>query len=97
MNEHAPEIITLLAWVIVGGGTLFLALAKWIAAQLMRKLEGIESAIQQTNHTLGKIEGDLRGEVSALERRHESKIVELDRRMVKVESNCLHYHAIGKD
>ena len=82
MTEHATEIMNLLTWVILGGGGLFLALAKWIAAQLMRKLEGIEQAIKETNVTL-----------SGIERRHESRIVDVERRVDAIAQKCSFYHA----
>lgn len=97
MTEHAPEIVTLLAWVIVAGGGLFLALAKWIAAQLMRKLEGIEQAIKETNRTLGTIEGDLRGELTMLERRHEERLVKVERRVDSIRERCHIFHDHDKD
>ena len=97
MTEHAEEVINLLLWFIGIGGVAFLALAKWSAGQLMSKLEAIESAIKQTNTTLGTIEGDLRSEVAGLERRHEEKFVSHDRRIGKIEAACQHYHALGKD
>lgn len=82
MSEHASEIINLLIWVLVVGGGMFLGLAKWIAGQLMRKLEGIEQAITKTNDTL-----------AGIERRHESRIVEVERRVDSIAQRCEFFHA----
>ena len=92
MNEHAQELNALLVWILLGGGAMFIALAKWIASQLMKKLEGIEHAINETNRTLGKIEGDLRGELSDLERRHENRIVGVERRVDSIDQRCSFHH-----
>lgn len=82
MIEHASEIVDLLIWVLVIGGGMFLGLAKWIAVQLMKKLEGIEQAITKTNDTL-----------AGIERRHESRIVDVERRVDSLSQRCQFYHA----
>jgi hypothetical protein len=97
MTEHADEVIKVLLWALLGGGALFLALAKWIASQLMRKLEGIEAAIHATNTALNKIDHDLRTDVVSLERRHESRIVEVERRVSDLHTRCAIYHQRDKD
>ena len=93
MTEHANEIIQVLIWVIICVGGLFLTLAKWIATQLMKKLEGIESAINETNRTLSKIEGDLRGELVSLERRHDDRFVQVERRVDSIAERCRLIHS----
>ena len=82
MTEHASEINGLLVWVILGGGALFLALMKWIAKQLLGKLEKIEQAIDRTNTTLALIEKDMRNDLAGL-----------DRRVTTIESHCSIFHA----
>lgn len=51
-------------------------------------LNGIKEEIQKTNVKLGKIETDLHTRVSDIDRRHEVKYVELDRRVATVEGRC---------
>ena len=82
MIEHASEINGLLVWIVIGGGTLFLALMKWIAKQLLGKLEKIEQAIDRTNTTLALIEKDMRNDLAGL-----------DRRVTTIESHCSIFHA----
>ena len=92
MNEHAQELNALLVWILLGGGAMFIGLAKWIASQLMKKLEGIEQAIQTTNKTLGDSTSGLRGDILALERRHEDRIVKVERRVDVIDQRCTFHH-----
>ena len=86
MNEHAPEIVTLLAWAIIGGGGLFLAMFRWVVGRIEKKLESIEQAIDRTNTTLGAIEKDMRKDLAGL-----------DRRVTRIESVCVTRHSHDKD
>ena len=86
MNEHSQELVSLLAWGILAGGGLFLALFRWIAGRIEKKLESIESAIDRTNTTLGAIEKDMRKDLAGL-----------DRRVTRIESVCVTRHSHDKD
>lgn len=97
MIEHAPELVTLLLWALLAVGGLFVALAKWIADRLLKKLEGIEAAIGKTNDTLASATSGLRGELVALERRHDDRIVQVERRVSLIDERCRIYHEHDKD
>ena len=86
MDEHAPEIVTLLAWAIIGGGGLFLGMFRWVVGRIEKKLESIEQAIDRTNTTLGAIEKDMRKDLAGL-----------DRRVTRIESVCVTRHSHDKD
>jgi hypothetical protein len=77
MQEHAVEIVQVLVWVLLGGGSAFLAVLGWIGKQLHGELRGIKTQIEETNRTLNAIERDLRDELSGL-----------DRRVTKIETRC---------
>lgn len=51
-------------------------------------LTGIKSEIRDVNDKLEKIEGDLHKRVSDIDRRHQDQMVEIDRRVSRVEARC---------
>ena len=55
-------------------------------------LNGIKGQIQDVNNKLDIIEKDLHKRVSEVDRRHEDRLVDIDRRLVKVESRCDMHH-----
>ena len=97
MIEHAGEVINLLLWALGALGAIFVALARWIAGMVVRKLDGIEAAIKETNSTIGQATGALRGELLELERRHETRIVEVERRVSDIATRCAIFHEHDKD
>jgi len=97
MIDHAAEVIDLLLWALLVGGAMFLALARWIAAQLLKKLDGIESAIHELGATQVRSDATLRGELVALERRHEHRIVDVERRVSDLHTRCAIFHEHDKD
>lgn len=55
-------------------------------------LQGIKSEIRDVNDKLEKIETDLHKRVSDIDRRHQDVMVEIDRRLSKVEARCDFQH-----
>ena len=56
-------------------------------------LQGIKGEIRDVNDKLEKIEGDLHKRVSDIDRRHQDQVVDLDRRVSKIEARCEAVHA----
>jgi hypothetical protein len=79
--QHSQEIVSVLSWVIVAGGGLFLGLIAWIGNRLFEELKGIKEQIQETNRTLSAIEKDLRNDLT-----------HLDRRLTVLETRCNGHH-----
>lgn len=66
---------------------------------VVKVLNGIELRIGEIREEVGhiktymsKIETDLHGRVTEIERRHDDKYVDLDRRLVGVETRCTVVH-----
>ena len=55
-------------------------------------LTGIKSEISEIKGQIYKIEGDLHDRVSEMDRRHNSEIVEIDRRVSRIEARCETVH-----
>lgn len=51
-------------------------------------LNGIKGEIRDVNDKLEKIETDLHKRVSDIDRRHQDQMVEIDRRVSRVEARC---------
>lgn len=51
-------------------------------------LNGIKGEIRDVNDKLEKIESDLHKRVDSIDRRHQDQMVDLDRRVTKVEARC---------
>ena len=60
------------------------AVIGWAGSQIRKELETLGTKVEQTNGTLNKIERDLRGELT-----------DLDRRITRVESKCEQIHTNG--
>ena len=58
-------------------------------------LTGIKGEIRDVNDKLEKIEGDLHKRVSDIDRRHQDQIVDIDRRVSKIEARCSVVHQEG--
>jgi archaellum component FlaC len=56
------------------------------------EVKGVKNEVRDVNLKLERIEGDLHGRVSEVDRRHQNEIVELDRRVSKVEARCAAVH-----
>ena len=93
---------------LIALGGILIKIGKWIAHQVSQRLIGIESAIKEanqklevaikeTNTTLGQVTGALRDELLKLERRHEDRIVEVERRVSDISTHCRVYHKHDKD
>ena len=93
---------------LVALGGVIVKIGKWIAKLLAEKLAGIETAIKdanaklelaikETNATLGQSTGALREDLMKLERRHEDRIVEVERRVSDIATRCHIYHEYDKD
>lgn len=81
MVEHAMEINALLVWLAIAMGGSLISVLVWIFRQIIAKLGKIEEAITATNKTLAAIEGDLRKDLSGL-----------DRRVTTIETRCATTH-----
>lgn len=51
-------------------------------------LQGIKGEIRDVNDKLEKIETDLHKRVSDIDRRHQDQLVDIDRRVSKIEARC---------
>lgn len=51
-------------------------------------LNGIKGEIRDVNDKLEKIESDLHKRVSDIDRRHQDQMVDIDRRVSKIEARC---------
>lgn len=76
------------AYVLMGVGTV-LSVVGFLVVQL---LNGIRSDIAEIKNYLYKIESDLHGRVSEVDRRHSESLIDIDRRVSKVEARCAVVH-----
>ena len=52
------------------------------------EVRGVKNEVKDVNLQLERIEGDLHGRVTEVDRRHQDQMVDIDRRVSKVESRC---------
>jgi hypothetical protein len=78
-------------WAVFGLGVVMTVIG-WL---IVRVLNGIENRITEIKTEVSAIRGyidviksDVHGRVTDLERRHEDKHVEFDRRLTKIEARC---------
>jgi hypothetical protein len=81
VTQHSAEIVSVLIWMLLAGGSVFIAVIGWIGNRLFGELQGIKDQISKTNETLGAIERDLR-----------SELTHLDRRLTVIETRCNDRH-----
>lgn len=62
-------VINVMAWVIVTGGGVLIAVIGWVGRQIHSELKRLRDTLNSTNGTLVLIERDLRDDLSALDRR----------------------------
>lgn len=55
---------------------------------IVHVLNGIKGEIKDIKGQLSKIEGDLHSRVTDIDRRHQDKYVDMDRRLINVEARC---------
>lgn len=55
---------------------------------IVHVLNGIKGEIKDIKGQLSKIESDLHGRVTDIDRRHQDTLVEHDRRISKIEARC---------
>ena len=78
MFPYAVGMISVLCGCLVG-------VIGWAGSQIKQQIKDLGDKMEVTNTTLTKIERDLRGELSSL-----------DRRITRVESKCENMHNGGK-
>ena len=97
MTEHAIEIIRVLVWVVIGGGSMFVALIVWVALRLIGELHEIKVAVIAEGKARALAEEKLREDLLALERRHDGRIVSVERRVESIDTKCHIFHNRDKD
>lgn len=55
---------------------------------IVHVLRGIQGEIKEIKGQLTKIESDLHGRVTEIDRRHQDTLIEHDRRISKIEARC---------
>jgi hypothetical protein len=76
------------AYVLMGVGTV-ISVVGFLVVQL---LNGIRSDIVEIKNYLYKIENDLHSRVNEVDRRHSESLIDIDRRVSKVEARCAVVH-----
>ena len=97
MEEHSGEIVKLLLWALgLGGSALVMSIGlivKLGLGRLQMELRGINKGIDKLATALEATQTAL----GALERRHETRIVDVERRVDKLHERCAIFHEHGKD
>jgi len=83
--QHYSDLIKVMFWLITSIGGLLIFTLGWIGKMVISRLGNIEGELGKTNDTLSKIETDIRGELS-----------QLDRRIAVVETRCQINHGKGE-
>lgn len=81
MNEHASELIGLV-------GVLFFMLVGvlvWIGQRVHQRLDHLSDVVGEKFDNLHDI-------LAMTERRHNDKIVDIERRVIVIEQRCNHHH-----
>lgn len=76
------------------GGAIVLVLngVKASINDVRDEVKGVKNEVRDVNTKLERIETDLHGRVTEVDRRHQNEIVELDRRVSRVEARCAVVH-----
>jgi uncharacterized protein YoxC len=56
------------------------------------EVKGVKDEVRDVNQKLERIETDLHGRVSEVDRRHQDQMVNIDRRVSKIEAHCSIIH-----
>lgn len=80
INQHAPALLEIIFWMFTVLGGAFVSVMVWMGLKVSDKLDGIQFQISKTNETLGSIERDIRGELTA----HDHRLVVVEQKLEQV-------------